>query len=185
MKNFVYFFSAGDRIKVGISKNVLRRLGDVSRTSGLSLTHLGAIPGSYALERFIHEKLAAHRLEGEWFKDCDEVQNLIRATLRGGGDAIGFVEPPKKVVPTYLQHKRTPEDWVKMDHGLLEIMWPGNGYQEFAAFAEVPVEQVTRWFRGEEQFPRVYRAAFASLVVMFTFGDEPAQSWLPKSEEAA
>lgn len=181
----LYFFHTGNRIKIGVSKNVRRRMGDVSRTSGLSLTLLGSIPGSFALERFVHDKLSDHRLEGEWFTDSLEVRRLVRVLLEDGPDAIGFVAPEPKAKISIPQRERTPEEWVKMDHGLLELLWPGNGYQEFAAFAEVPVEQVARWFRGEEKWPRAYRAAFASLVVQYACGNEHPGSWISEKVEAA
>jgi hypothetical protein len=179
-KTFLYFFKAEGRIKIGISQNVKRRVGDVSRTSGLKVECIGSLPGSYAFEKHLHKKLAEHRLEGEWFIDCDDVRAVINSVLENGYDAVGFVEPPPLIFPSLVRRERTPAEWIAIDHQMLALLWPGDGYREFAQFVEAPVEQVKRWFMGEERWPRVYRFAFSSLVGMTCAGDGHFEAFMEK-----
>jgi hypothetical protein len=186
-QHYLYFFEASGRIKIGISQNVKRRKGDITRTAGFPVSEIGFIPGSFALERHVHAMLESERLEGEWFKDCDTVRSVIAVLLEKGADGVGFVEQekPTKFVPKKVW---TREEHIEKDHKLLELIWPGEGYQQFAAFCEVPVEQVKRWFLREEKWPRVYRYCFASIVTMSCMTNEPPKSYIAqfmKDDEAA
>ena len=79
----VYFIHAADhgKIKIGTSKNPLKRMADLQAACGplATLKLLGSIDGSYAVERLLHERFAAHRVSGEWFADeiMDECRELI------------------------------------------------------------------------------------------------------------
>lgn len=60
---FVYFVRLGDRIKIGYSENVDKRLTVVPHEEVL-----GVIPGTRDDERAWHKLLADYRTVGEWFR---------------------------------------------------------------------------------------------------------------------
>lgn len=76
----VYFIRSGKRgaIKIGWAKDVSKRLRILQTGSAEELSLIGAIPGGKRLERQIHERFAADRLTGEWFKPTAEVRRWAR-----------------------------------------------------------------------------------------------------------
>lgn len=153
----LYFLHAQGRIKIGISNDVARRLSDLRHQNGSSLSLLGSMPGSLQLERYIHGLLAAHRLHGEWFTDCDQVRAVMTTALTRGADAIGFVPPvPKK--PLKMSAKAPHHIMLAR---LCDLMWPHEALRRLAAFAEQPEEVCARWMAGEVEMPRLIRMAFA------------------------
>ncbi len=74
----IYFASAAGKIKIGISRNTDRRLGELSRELGEPMTLIGAIEGTLARERAIHKSLARYRLRREWYRDCSETRAAIQ-----------------------------------------------------------------------------------------------------------
>jgi hypothetical protein len=77
MTGHVYFAKAGDRIKIGFSTNVEKRLRALGTGSPQAIQLLGVMPGSKRLERTIHEDLKAHRQHREWFTDCSAVREAL------------------------------------------------------------------------------------------------------------
>jgi hypothetical protein len=77
MTGHVYFAKAGDRIKIGFSTNVERRLRALGTGSPQVIQLLGVMPGSKRLERTIHDDLKAHRQHREWFTDCPAVRETL------------------------------------------------------------------------------------------------------------
>lgn len=64
----VYFIAAyRGLIKIGVAKDVQARLRALQTGSGVALTLLATVPGSYALERHYHQRFASRRRHGEWF----------------------------------------------------------------------------------------------------------------------
>ncbi len=117
MTQHVYFARAGDRIKIGVSRNVAKRLKDVGAHLLEDIVLLGTIVGSDRLERAIHARLKAHRVKNEWFADCPEVRSVVALLLDGGAAAIGFDDtPPERieyVLPVYEHPLSTPFDAFK------------------------------------------------------------------------
>ncbi len=97
-KGQVYFIECSGRIKVGFSTDVQSRLRKFSTGSAFKFSLIGAIDGTKALERAIHQQLAVHRAHGEWFEDCSAVRLVIVDLLTSGPSAIGFIEPPVRNV---------------------------------------------------------------------------------------
>jgi hypothetical protein len=65
----VYFIGAyRGLIKIGVARDVRARLRTLQTGSGVPLTLLTAVPGSFALERHYHARFAAYRRHGEWFE---------------------------------------------------------------------------------------------------------------------
>jgi hypothetical protein len=92
----VYFIECAGRIKIGFSRNVQARLRQFSTGSALKFSLIGEIDGTKNLEKAIHQKLAANREHGEWFRDCEEVRAILELIQRDGPSAIGFVEPDNR-----------------------------------------------------------------------------------------
>lgn len=55
-------------VKIGIARNVQARLNTLRTANAEPLVLLHSYPGSEDDERALHEKLAAYRLQGEWFR---------------------------------------------------------------------------------------------------------------------
>jgi hypothetical protein len=66
-EGWVYFIQGGDRVKVGWSRDVPRRLAQLQTASSEALKLLGTLPGTRERERAIHRMLAAIHVRGEWF----------------------------------------------------------------------------------------------------------------------
>ena len=65
----VYFIAAyRGLVKIGVARDVQKRLRALQTGSGVALTLLATVPGSYALERHYHDRFAAFRRHGEWFE---------------------------------------------------------------------------------------------------------------------
>lgn len=65
----VYFIGAyRGLVKIGVAKDVQARLRALQTGSGVQLTLLATVPGSYALERHYHDRFALCRRHGEWFE---------------------------------------------------------------------------------------------------------------------
>lgn len=75
----VYFiaFPETGRIKVGVSNDVAQRLIDLSKGEGCTGEILHVMPGNRQAEMAAHNRLAAWRLDGEWFRDGPEVRAAI------------------------------------------------------------------------------------------------------------
>jgi hypothetical protein len=84
----VYFMRTGDRIKIGSSHDVFKRLYELSTGAFERPTLVGWIPhetwhGARALEISIHEHFSSKRAHREWFDlSTTEAEEFIRA--RGG-----------------------------------------------------------------------------------------------------
>ncbi len=79
----VYFLAGPDRIKVGYSSDMKRRVSQLRAVDMDELRVIGTISGSRALERVILRRLRPYRLRGEWYRDCDEVRAVMAAALAG------------------------------------------------------------------------------------------------------
>lgn len=63
----VYFVISGNRVKVGYTADLPRRMAALATASSRPLRLVGAVPGDRDLERTCHERLAPYRIHGEWF----------------------------------------------------------------------------------------------------------------------
>jgi hypothetical protein len=82
-RRFVYFMqeraNASAPIKIGISRDVERRRGELQRAERVILSVLASIEGTMRDEQTLHERFAAHRLHGEWFTPALEILAHIAA----------------------------------------------------------------------------------------------------------
>lgn len=120
----VYFLSAGDKIKVGFSKNLRARFQSVQSSSPLDVFIIGWVPGDRALEKAILSLAAEHRVRGEWFVNCPDMMTLIRRVLSEGRSAFtGEIErQAKQIDPSVawagaelrkLAGNRSPDDTIR------------------------------------------------------------------------
>lgn len=93
----VYFIRSGSDgpIKIGFTRNLGARLHQLQTGHPVGLRVVHAVPGDVLLERALHERFAAHRLEGEWFHPHREILGFIREKPR----APVLVLVPKAAAP--------------------------------------------------------------------------------------
>jgi T5orf172 domain. len=78
----VYFIQAGERIKIGISSRITKRLTALRTSSPVRLLVLGVIyapcrASSRAIERELHKGFSWLSARGEWFADSPHLRNFI------------------------------------------------------------------------------------------------------------
>ncbi len=71
-------------IKIGHSKVPSIRLIDLGAWSPLPLELVGAVPGTYADEQFLHQCFAEQHSHREWFRSSHELRDAIRRVLDAG-----------------------------------------------------------------------------------------------------
>ena len=77
MDSYIYFVRRLDgAIKIGTTKNLFIRIGDLRREHG-EIDVLGVIKGGRAKEKILHWCLSESRLDGEWFGLTDDIQDII------------------------------------------------------------------------------------------------------------
>lgn len=79
----LYFIQSAPFIKIGVSGNVLQRFYGLALANPHDMVGLGWIRVAddgdlYTLEAALHEKFAAHRGRGEWFREHDALLDFIR-----------------------------------------------------------------------------------------------------------
>lgn len=77
----VYYLQFADRIKIGFSRNLGRRL--------LAIPHdelLAVEPGGLAVEQRRHLQFAEYRIVGEWFRVCDPLMEHIQRVKAAESD---------------------------------------------------------------------------------------------------
>lgn len=82
---FVKPVGASGPIKIGLSGNPQKRINEIKGWCPFELEMIGAVPGSWADEQFLHECLAEHHSHGEWFHASPLVLNTIEHVLYAGG----------------------------------------------------------------------------------------------------
>jgi hypothetical protein len=73
----LYAIRCGDAIKFGIAIDVAARLISHQVSSPYKVELVAFCPALKRHEKEVHAELAAHRIQGEWFRDCPEVQAMI------------------------------------------------------------------------------------------------------------
>lgn len=119
---FVYLIEhPGGFYKIGIAKNVDRRLGTIQGSNPYTLSLLAAYPASDAPaeETTFHATFGHRRERGEWFRLRDaQVAYLVAyfehrtAAQRGGGITFAqFVENGWKIDQAVAPEDNTPASW--------------------------------------------------------------------------
>lgn len=76
-ESVIYFLSCGDKVKIGLTTDLPRRLRNIRNMSPVSLELLGVIPGDAKLERELHRRFGQYRQHGEWFSSNPELVDFI------------------------------------------------------------------------------------------------------------
>ena len=69
----IYLVRRGDFVKIGKADCPLSRFDALQTASPTPLAMLGCIEADASEEKRLHERFAAHRVNGEWFRWCDEI----------------------------------------------------------------------------------------------------------------
>lgn len=167
MTSYLYFFSSGDRIKIGVSTNVERRRKDVGAQLPQVPSCLGFIEGDYSLERYVHGLLAEYRLSGEWFSDTPRVREVLTVLLEKGPSAINYKGRPPRPPSAFVPTAPTEENRRKALHLALSSLWPENTAERLAEYAEVDLTTAEAWLAGEEEIPRLVMNALGFELMQF------------------
>jgi hypothetical protein len=74
---FTYFAEAVGHIKIGKAGNWKKRLSGIQSPLPVKLMRLLVLRSHVGYEADLHEKFAAFRARGEWFKDCSKLREFI------------------------------------------------------------------------------------------------------------
>lgn len=69
----VYFFRSGPFIKIGTTTKLKHRLQNVQTSHPTPIALVGSTPGDKRLERELHRRFAHLRVNGEWFREVDDL----------------------------------------------------------------------------------------------------------------
>lgn len=78
VQGWIYFVESGDRIKIGYSSSLTRRMKNIKHGSPFPTELLLYIDGSMADEKALHKRFAKARLNGEWFAKSSELMKFIQ-----------------------------------------------------------------------------------------------------------
>lgn len=82
---YVYMFECGGRYKVGVSRDISRRISELDRrpfpVAVIAVSK--ATPNAYEIEQYIHDKLAHLRINGEWYEISPEGVERVKKYIEG------------------------------------------------------------------------------------------------------
>jgi len=66
---YLYFLTDGDYVKIGVSKNVNKRISELNTSSAKEIKLIAkyCLPNPYSVEAILHQLLKRYRVNGEWF----------------------------------------------------------------------------------------------------------------------
>jgi len=77
----VYFIYCAGRVKIGHTGDLHGRLKQLAIHSPAPLTAVLVVKGGREVEQELHDRFAADRLHGEWFRLSDPLRGLLRNRL--------------------------------------------------------------------------------------------------------
>jgi hypothetical protein len=161
-ENRLYFIAAPGRIKIGITVDVKRRLSEIGKHLAEEIELLGHVAGSYGFEKHLHSLLAEHAIGREWFKDCDDVRNVMTQVL--SGDVVGFV-PKQNSATEFVEVELTFERWLGRFNAFAKMVFPDSTTEQLSDFLECTPEQTRRYLLGDDELPDLLWKAFSAHVV--------------------
>jgi hypothetical protein len=75
---FIYFVRCRDRVKIGFTQNVRRRMGQLRSDIPYEAELIGVMLGSLSVERDTHARFARSRASGEWFHCTREILDFVK-----------------------------------------------------------------------------------------------------------
>lgn len=147
-ETLVYFAQRGHRgpIKIGKSRNVPERITYLSTGIAEKLNVLATYRGGAQTEKYLHQKLAQHRLNGEWFRPHREVLDVVHSVIAGTFKPGSY----RPVTRDESRHERVVEFLGRTFCNALRVAYgsePGWARQA-AADAGCGAEAVKYWARG-------------------------------------
>lgn len=140
----VYFAQCGDRIKIGVANNVTARLAQLRTGAGGPLALIAAVDGGREVEKALHKKLARHHIDGEWFRDCEEVRKAIQNSLSNFGASKSVNGKPRGNAKF---------------SAVARLLWPHKTAETLAMIAGADARSGHRWLSGEHEPPAIVVAA--------------------------
>ena len=97
----IYLIRAGERIKIGFTRNVKRRLSQLQTFYCEPLVVLAAVPGTMLMERELHYDFRDLRVANEWFRaDMRLVNFAVRLNAAGqSGEAWKLFPSERQPMP--------------------------------------------------------------------------------------
>lgn len=89
---FIYFLCVGHAVKIGYTTDPARRIADIRTYLPDEIAGLAVVRGGRAEEQRLHRALRPHRIRGEWFKNCPDVQAVVCQSLLRGRLALEELE---------------------------------------------------------------------------------------------
>jgi hypothetical protein len=81
----IYFAKCCDFIKIGYtSDDAESRVKNLQTGCPFKISLIGAIDGDRSAENTLHGILAAHHYRGEWFRESDELSEIIETLFEDG-----------------------------------------------------------------------------------------------------
>ncbi len=78
----VYLIGAPGFLKIGHNSNLETRFAGLQSSAPLDLSLIGVLKGSRRLERDLHQRFAAHRLRGEWYREVPDIRDFFARDYR-------------------------------------------------------------------------------------------------------
>jgi excisionase family DNA binding protein len=66
-------------VKIGWTSDLVRRMRELKRDTRAAVVLRAAVPGDKPDELRLHGRFAAHRIDGEWFRACPEIDAFLKA----------------------------------------------------------------------------------------------------------
>lgn len=80
----VYIFDFGDKLKIGYSTNVLKRLSTIESASGAKAKQTFSVDGTREIEQAAHYYLREYRIRGEYFNcDFETARKAVNGIIQG------------------------------------------------------------------------------------------------------
>lgn len=77
-ESVVYFISDGRRVKIGVTRDLPARLRKLQTGNPLTLSVVKTVIGDQNEEYHLHERFAAYRLSGEWFRIEGDLASYLK-----------------------------------------------------------------------------------------------------------
>lgn len=77
-ESVVYFISDGHRVKIGVTRDLPGRLRKLQTGNSRPLSIVRTVIGDQTEETDMHERFAAYRLQGEWFRNEGDLASYLR-----------------------------------------------------------------------------------------------------------
>jgi hypothetical protein len=146
----IYFAQCGDKIKVGISRDVASRLAQLRTGAGGPIQLIAAVDGDLKIEKALHNKLRQFHLDGEWYRDCAETRAAIQNSLNNFPKAMPSRKPKSGSNLLFAQ--------------VAKVIWPNKTAEHLAAIAGTDRRSGTRWLSGQYEPPGCVIAAIITAI---------------------